>query len=79
MGQSTPQGDAYDLPTRVTVLPYKDVLAVKIAHRTHGMQRGSVEWLSAMLSVEGVRLKWQTPAQQAAHVAALPRSYPVTV
>jgi hypothetical protein len=45
--------------------------AVKVPVSTHGMQRGSLEWLNAMLSVEGVRLKWHAPAQQAAHVAGL--------
>ena len=79
VGQSTPQGDAYDLPTRCAVLPYRDVIAVTVPARTHALQRGSLEWLNAMLSVEGVRLKWHSPAQQAAHVAALPQSAPVKV
>jgi hypothetical protein len=79
VGDATPSSDGFDLPTRVAVLPCKDVIAVKVPHRTHGMQRGSIEWLDAMLSVEGLRLKWHTPAQQAAQVAALPRSYPAMV
>ena len=79
VGQSTPAGDGFDLPTRCAVLPCKDVIAVKLPHRTSMLQRGSREWLDAMLSVDGVRLKWQTPDQQAAQVASLPRSYPAMV
>ena len=79
VGDATPTYSAADLPTRVATLPCKDVLAVAVPARTHGMQRGSLEWLNAMLSVEGVRLKWHTPAQQAAHVASLPHSYPAKV
>jgi hypothetical protein len=79
VGQSTPAGDGFDLPTRVATLPCKDVIAVKLPHRTHGMQRGSLDWLNAMLSVDGLRLVWQRPDQQAAAVAALPHSYPAMV
>ena len=79
VGQSTPQGAAYDLPTRCALLPYRDVIAVTVPARTRMLQRGSIEWLRAMLSVEGVRLRWNTPAQQAAHVAALPTAHPVKV
>jgi hypothetical protein len=78
VGQSTPAGDGFDLPTRVAVLPCKDVIAVKVPHRTSMLQRGSLEWLNSMLSVDGVRLKWQRPDQQAAQVAGLPRSYSAT-
>jgi hypothetical protein len=79
VGQSTPQGAAYDLPTRTALLPCRDVIAVTVPARTRMLQRGSIEWLNAMLSVRGVRLKWHTPAQQAAHVAGLPHSYPANV
>ncbi len=73
VGASTPTGDLYDLPTRVTTLPNKDVLARKIPVRVGNLRHDSVEWLNAMLSIEGIRLKWQTPAEQAAHIATLPR------
>jgi len=66
-------GEVYDWPTRVATLPDKDVLARKIPVRTGDCRRDSVEWFNGMLSIPGVRLKWQTPAQQAAHAAALPR------
>jgi hypothetical protein len=79
VGDATPTNGALDLPTRCALLPCKDVIAVTIPARTRMLQRGSLEWLNAMLSVEGVRLKWHTPAQQAAHVASLPHSYPAKV
>jgi hypothetical protein len=72
VGGGTPTHSGADLPTRCATLPCKDVLAVKLPARTHALQRGSLEWCNAMLSVDGVRLKWQTPAQQAAQVDALP-------
>jgi hypothetical protein len=79
VGDATPTNGALDLPSRCALLPCKDVIAVTIPARTRMLQRGSLEWLNAMLSVEGVRLKWHTPAQQAAHVASLPHSYPAKV
>ena len=66
-------GDMYDLPTRVTVLPSKDIFHAKIPVRAGHLRHDSIEWVNAMLSIDGVRLKWQTPAQQAAQVASLPR------
>jgi hypothetical protein len=72
VGDATPTHSGADLPTRCAVLPCKDVLAVKVPHRTHALGRGELPWLNAMLSIEGVRLKWQTPTQQAAQVAAMP-------
>jgi hypothetical protein len=72
VGNSTPAGDAFDLPTRVAVMPSKDVAINKIPGRIQGTQRGALDWLNAMLSVDGVRLRWHRPDQQAAHVAALP-------
>jgi|GEM_PF-2477527 hypothetical protein len=79
VGDSTPRHSAADLPTRCATLPCIDVLAVKVGARTFGTQRGSIEWLNGMLSVPGVRLKWQTPLEQTAHVAGLPVSYPAMV
>jgi len=79
VGAATPRHSGADLPTRCATLPYLDVLAVKIPHRTHALERGSLEWLNGMLSVEGVRLKWQTPAQQAAQVDAMPVTYAAKV
>lgn len=66
-------GEMYDLPTRVTVLPDQDAITRKIPVRVGNLTRGSIEWLNAMLSIDGVRLKWHTPAQQAEHVAGLRR------
>ena len=71
VGDATPTYSAADLPTRCATLPYLDVLAVQVPARTHALQRGSLEWLNAMLSVEGCRLRWHTPIEQAAHVAGL--------
>jgi len=79
VGDATPTHSGADLPTRCAVLPYKDVLAVKVPHRTHALGRGELPWLNAMLSIEGVRLKWQTPTQQAAQVDAMPVHYPAKV
>jgi hypothetical protein len=79
VGAATPTHSGADLPTRCAVLPCKAVLAVKLPSRTHALGRGELPWLNAMLSIEGVRLKWQTPTQQAAQVDALPASYPAKV
>jgi hypothetical protein len=79
VGDATPSHSGADLPTRCATLLCMEDLAVKIPHRTHAMQRGSVEWCNAMLSVDGVRLKWQTPAEQASHTAAIPRAYAAMV
>jgi len=73
VGASTPTGDVYDLPSRCTTAPNRDALTGHMTSRTHLLGRGSLEWLNAMLAIPGVRLKWQTPAQQVAHIAALPQ------
>lgn len=65
VGDATPANSGLDLPTRCATLPSKEVILVRLPGRTHGLQRGSLEWCNAMLSVDGVRLKWHTPAQHA--------------
>jgi hypothetical protein len=72
VGDATPANSGLDLPTRCATLPCKEVNLVTLPGRTHAMQRGSLEWLNAMLSVDGVRLKWLTPAEQNEHTVALP-------
>jgi hypothetical protein len=79
VGDATPTYPAADLPTRCATLPHLTVLAVALPKATHALTRGSVEWCNAMLGVDGVRLKWLSPAAQSAHVASLPHAAPVKV
>ncbi len=71
VGEGLP-GNGYDLPTRIATYPDHHSILNRQRLRTEGMSRGSRQWLDALLSIPGVRLKWQTPSEQAAHIEALP-------
>lgn len=65
-------GVAFDIPTRTATFPDRHAVLNRYRLRTAGKDRGTEAWFTSLLSISGVRLKWQTPEQQREHVHNLP-------